>query len=54
MEPYAHGKAIGGDRLGNYDALYNVLAEYGPEWRLVFRNATAVPKMFRVVCRFVS
>ena len=34
----------------NYDALYDVLTEYGPGWRLVFRNATAVPKMFLAVC----
>lgn len=34
----------------NYDALYDVLTEYGPVWRLVFRNASAVPKLFRTVC----
>lgn len=34
----------------NYDALYDVLTEYGPGWRLVFKNANTVPKLFRTVC----
>ena len=34
----------------NYDALYDVLTEYGPGWRLVFKNAKTAPKLFRTVC----
>ena len=34
----------------NYDALYDALTEYGPNWRLVFRNAQSVPRVFRTVC----
>lgn len=34
----------------NLDAMYDVLTEYGGEWRIEFRNSTNVPEMFRQVC----
>lgn len=34
----------------NYDALYDVLTEYGPAWRIVFKNAQVALKVFRAVC----
>ena len=34
----------------NYDALYDVLTEYGPSWSLSFVNGRTVPKLFRTVC----
>lgn len=34
----------------NYDALFDVLTEYGPTWSLNFVNGRTVPKLFRKVC----
>ncbi|MBO4708695.1 MAG: barstar family protein [Kiritimatiellae bacterium] len=34
----------------NLDALYDILTEFGPNWRIVFRNASASLKGFRAVC----
>lgn len=34
----------------NADALYDVLTEFGSDWRIVFRNAKGVPKLIRTVC----
>ncbi len=34
----------------NLDALHDVLAEYGGNWRIVFRNAGAVARGLRTVC----
>ena len=30
--------------------MYDVLTEYGSEWRIEFRNSANVPEMFRQVC----
>ena len=30
--------------------MYEVLTEYGSEWRIEFRNSANAPKMFRQVC----
>lgn len=35
----------------NLDALYDVLTEYGADWRIVFRNAKRIGKDFKTVCR---
>ena len=35
----------------NLDALYDVLTEYGADWRIVFRNAAGIGRPFRAVCR---
>lgn len=35
----------------NLDAFYDVLTEYGAEWRIVFRNARGIGTAFRSVCR---
>ena len=34
----------------NLDAMYDVLTEYGSEWRIEFRNSANAPKMFRQAC----
>ena len=34
----------------NLDAMYDVLTEYGSEWRIAFRNSANAPKMFRQAC----
>lgn len=34
----------------NADALYDVLTEFGSNWRIVFRNTKGVPKLIRTVC----
>ena len=34
----------------NLDAFYDVLTEYGCNWKIVFRNAGAVAKGLRAVC----
>lgn len=34
----------------NLDAIYDVLTEYGSEWRIEFRNSANAPEMFRQVC----
>lgn len=34
----------------NLDAMYDVLTEFGNEWRIEFRNSSKVPKTFRQVC----
>ena len=35
----------------NLDAFYDVLTEYGADWRIVFRNAKCADAAFRAVCR---
>ena len=35
----------------NLDAFYDVLTEYGADWRIVFRNAKRIDKAFRTACR---
>ena len=35
----------------NLDAFYDVLTEYGSDWRIVFRNAGKVSALLRAVCR---
>ncbi|MBQ4199105.1 MAG: barstar family protein [Kiritimatiellae bacterium] len=34
----------------NLDAMYDMLTEYGSEWRIEFRNSANVPEAFRQVC----
>ncbi len=34
----------------NLDAFYDVLTEFGPRWRIVFRNAGAAMNALRAVC----
>lgn len=34
----------------NLDAFYDVLTEYGCNWKIVFRNAGAVARGLRTVC----
>ena len=34
----------------NLDAMYDVLTEYGGEWKIVFMNSAHVPESFRQVC----
>lgn len=34
----------------NLDSLYDVLTEYGCNWKIVFRNAGAVARGLRTVC----
>ena len=34
----------------NFDAFYDVLTEFGPRWRIVFRNAGAAMNGLRAVC----
>ncbi len=34
----------------NLDAMYDVLTEYGGDWRIVFKNSANVPEVFRQVC----
>ena len=34
----------------NLDALYDVLTEYGYNWKIVFRNAGTVARGLRTVC----
>ena len=34
----------------NLDALYDVLTEYGCNWKIVFRNAGTVARGLRIVC----
>jgi len=34
----------------NLDAFYDILTEYGCNWKIVFRNAGAVAKGLRAVC----
>ena len=34
----------------NLDAFYDVLTEFGPRWRIVFRNADAAMNALRAVC----
>ena len=34
----------------NLDALYDVLTEYGCNWKIVFRNAGTVARGLRTVC----
>ena len=34
----------------NLDAFYDVLTEFGPRWRIVFRNAGAARNGLRAVC----
>ena len=34
----------------NLDAMYDVLTEYGSEWRIEFKNSAHVPELFRQVC----
>ena len=34
----------------NLDAMYDVLTEYGSEWRIEFMNSANVPETFRQVC----
>lgn len=34
----------------NLDALYDVLTEYGADWKITFVNATAAPEPLRAVC----
>ena len=34
----------------NLDAFYDVLTEFGPRWRIVFRNAGAAMNGLRAVC----
>ena len=34
----------------NLDALHDVLTEFGPRWRIVFRNAGAALNGLRAVC----
>ena len=34
----------------NLDAFYDVLTEFGPRWRIVFRNADAAMNGLRAVC----
>lgn len=38
----------------NLDAMYDVLTEYGGDWRIVFRNSANVPEVFRQVCMDAS
>lgn len=35
----------------NLDAFYDVLTEYGADWRIVFRNAGRAATSLRAVCR---
>ena len=35
----------------NLDAFYDVLTEYGADWRIVFRNAGRAAVSLRTVCR---
>lgn len=35
----------------NLDAFYDVLTEYGADWRIVFLNAQRVGESFKAVCR---
>ena len=35
----------------NLDAFYDVLTEYGTDWRIVFRNAGRVATPLKAVCR---
>lgn len=35
----------------NLDAFYDVLTEYGADWRIVFRNAKRIDKAFKTACR---
>ncbi len=34
----------------NLDALYDVLTEFGADWRIVFRNAMSIDNAFKSVC----
>lgn len=34
----------------NFDAFYDVLTEYGANWKITFVNATAAPEPLRAVC----
>ena len=34
----------------NFDALYDVLTEYGANWKITFVNATTAPAPLRAVC----
>ena len=34
----------------NLDALYDVLTEYGAEWKIEFKNSANAPEAFRQVC----
>lgn len=35
----------------NLDAMYDVLTEYGGEWRLEFKNSANAPEAFKQVCQ---
>ncbi len=47
---FAAAVPVPSDYGRNLDAMYDVLTEYGSEWRIEFRNSMNVPEMFRQVC----
>lgn len=47
---FAAAVPVPSDYGRNLDAMYDVLTEYGSEWRIEFRNSMNVPEVFRQVC----